>query len=483
MLSMAGAAGKRIVGLSNNPGYGGLAGGAVGAGAGGGGGFMMAGSLRRLMLALVFGGAVCAPLLGVLPAGAQAPRQAVLSENARARAVARIQAEIEAHYVFPERRGPAIARLAAAAAEGRYDTSSPALFAERVSEDLLAVTQDTHLYLAYDPSWFESAQAASARGDANAQIEVEAQIARYTNHGLSEMRILPGNIRYLRIEGFAWLEQETAPAYDSAMQFLRGGRAIILDLRGNTGGWIEASKYLLSHFLQADTLIATFHTSSGEALQYHAADYVPAGRIERTPVYILIDSRSRSAAEMVAYTFQQYRLGELIGARTAGAANVSDDFAVAPCFRLSVSTGRTVQPVSQTDWEGAGVAPTIESDPARALEVAQLRAIERLLPTTPDGVPRHQLEWARPALEAALNPVILDESALRAFVGDYGDVSIRFENGALWLHRPDRPPSRLLPMSRDLFQAADNETLRVRITPRALEVLRPDPAYSMRFTR
>lgn len=435
-------------------------------------------SIRRIFRLLAFGGLMVWPPLAV------AQTYPPLASTVRAAALERIQAEISAHYVFPERREVALDRLAAAAAEGRYDTADPTVFAERVTEDLTAATHDTHLYLRHDPAWFVSATQPPAAGDDAGQIAIEAQIARYTNHGLTEMRILPGNIRYLRIEGFSWVEGETPAAYDAAMHFLKGGRAVILDLRGNGGGWIQASKYLLSHFLPADTLIATFHSPNAEPEQYRVADALPAGRIQGPPIYVLIDGRSRSAAEMVAYTFQQYRLGELIGARTEGAANISDDFAVAPGFRLSVSTGRTVQPVSGTDWEGVGVAPTVEIDPGQALEIAQLRAIERLLPETADGVPRQQLLWSRPALEAALHPAVLDERALRAFAGSFGEASIRFHDHALWLHRPDRPPNRLAAMTEDgLFRGVDNDTLRVQITPAALEVLRPDPAYSVQYSK
>lgn len=433
---------------------------------------------RLILLSIVAGVMAWAP-----PAAART-QHPPLSAADRAAALDRIKAEIATTYVFPDRRGPAIDRLAAAAAQGRYDTADPVVFAERVTEDLTTATRDSHLYLQHDPAWFASAGLPAEPGEAAQQVALETEIARHTNHGLAEMRILPGNIRYLRIEGFAWVEDETGPAYDGAMRFLKGGRAVIIDLRGNGGGWIKASKYLLSHFLPADTLIATFHGPNGETDQYRAADHLPAGRIQGPPVYILIDGRSRSAAEMVAYTFQQYGLGELIGARTEGAANISDDFAVAPGFRLSVSTGRTVQPVSGSDWEGVGVAPTVEADPAQALEIAQIRAIDRLLPTTPDGVPRYQLLWSRPALEAALNPVTLDDRALRAFAGVYGEASIRFRDHALWLHRPDRPPNRLSAMTRDgLFQAVDNETLRVRIKSDVLEVLRLDPAWSTQYPR
>lgn len=436
-------------------------------------------TLRRLILASVLGAMAWAPL-----AAAQTPSRPALDAADRAQALERISAEIASTYVFPERRSPAIDRLASAAAEGRYDTADPVAFAERVTADLTAVTHDTHLYLRYDPAWFDSASAPPAPGEDAQQIAIEAEIARYTNHGLAEMRILPGNIRYLRIEGFAWVEDETGPAYDDALRFLKGGRAIIIDLRGNGGGRIEASKYLISHFLEADVLIATFLSPDAPPLQYRAVDYLPAGRIQGQPVYVLIDGHARSAAEMVAYTFQQYELGELIGARTEGAANISDDFAVAPAFRLSVSTGRTVQPISGTDWEGVGVAPTVETDPSQALEVAQIRAIDRLLPGTPEGVPRQQLLWSRPALEAALHPATLDERALRAFAGVYAEASVRFRDHGLWLHRPGRPPNRLTAMTTDgLFQAVDNDSLRVRIRPDRLEVLRPDPAWSVEYPK
>ncbi len=448
----------------------------------------MRGSILSLLAIAALGGAVAhAPLASAEPAAvatAQAAPQGQLTTVDRTQALEQITARVRSTYVYPERRETIVARLAAAAAKGRYDIADPVVFAQRVTEDLQAEFKDTHLYLNYEPAWFSTALLPAQPGDDARQVKLEAQIARDTNHGLVAMTVLPGNIRYLKIDGFDWVEGETGPAYDAAMRFLKGGRAVIIDLRGNGGGWVEAAKYLLSHFLDGNTLLATFYSPGADPEQYRTVDYVPAGRIKDRPIYILIDGHSRSASEMVAYTFQQYKLGELIGAKTEGAANVSDDFAIAPGFRLSVSTGRTVQPISKTDWEGVGVAPTIATDPNQALEIAQLRAIDKLLPGSPDGIARYELVWARPALEATLHPVSLSDRQLKAFAGSYGDVSITFQDHALWLHRPDRPAGRLTPMTGEgLFQSVDNDTLRVRITPGLLEVLRIDPAYSRQYRK
>lgn len=440
--------------------------------------------MRRLVSQFVLVAALVGPFITAPPALAAPASAAALTPADRTQGLQQVEARIRTSYVFPERRAAILARLEDAAAAGRYQTADPVEFARRVTEDMQATSKDTHLYLSYEPAWFASALATPQPGEEARQTELENQVARATNHGLVEMRILPGNIRYLKVEGFDWVEGETGLAYDGAMRFLQGGAAVIVDLRGNGGGWVQGSKYLISHFLDANTLIATFHRPDAEPEQYRTVDYLPAGRIRDRPIYLLIDGHSRSAAEMVAYTFQQYRLGELVGARTEGAANVSDDFAVAPDFRLSVSTGRTVQPISGTDWEGSGVAPTIAADPARALEVAQLAAIDRLLPAAAEGMPRNQLAWARPAVEAALHPVSLSDKQLAGFVGRYGEASIALEDHALWLRRPDRPPSRLQPMTRDgLFQSLDNPTLRVRIAPDALELLRIDSAYSSTYRR
>jgi hypothetical protein len=442
-------------------------------------------SIRRmLLLAAVTGAAALTPLVAASSSAAQATTPTSLSALDRAAALEQIRARVRSSYVFPERRAAIVERLAASSAGGRYDTGDPVVFAQRVSEDLQATNKDSHLYLRYEPAWYRSALLPPQAGEDEKQIRLEREIARYTNHGLVEMKILPGNIRYLKIDGFDWVEDETGLAYDAAMRFLKGGQAIVIDLRGNRGGWVQASKYLISHFLDADTLIATFYRPDAEPEQYRTVDYLPAGRIKGKPVYLLIDGRSRSAAEMVASTFAQYRLGELVGARTEGAANISDDFPVPPGFRLSVSTGRTVQPTSKTDWEGVGVAPTIPADPAQALEVAQLRAIDKLLPTAADGMARHELEWARPAVEAALHPVSLTEAELKAFAGLYGKVSIGFDNRGLWLGRPGRQPSRLVPMTSDgLFQSVENGSLRVRIGRGVLDLLRIDPAFSEQYLK
>jgi C-terminal processing protease CtpA/Prc len=183
------------------------------------------------------------------------------------------------------------------------------------------------------------------------------------------MRILPGNMRYLKVAGFRWVDDESGAAYDAVARFLRDGDAIIIDLRGNGGGSHGAVRYLISHFLAPNTLELTF-LKAGEQSQSRALDYLPAGRLTGRPLYVLIDGRTGSAAEAFAYDVQQFTRGKLIGEKTAGAANNNGFTPIAPGFMLSVSFGRPVHAVSQSNWEAVGVSPDVAVAPDQALETA-----------------------------------------------------------------------------------------------------------------
>jgi hypothetical protein len=79
--------------------------------------------------------------------------------------------------------------------------------------------------------------------------------------------------------------------------------------------------------------------------------------------------------------------------------------------------------------------------------------------------------WARAAVEARLNPVSMSAKQLRALAGDYGEVSVAFRDGALWLAWRDRPARRLAPLSSDgLFAVEGVDILRVRFVGKRLQL-------------
>jgi C-terminal processing protease CtpA/Prc len=106
------------------------------------------------------------------------------------------------------------------------------------------------------------------------------------------------------------------------MKKARGYKNLILDLRGNGGGRVDAINMLVSWCFERSVRISTEKTRKGEE------PAVAKGRKDAFPgkVVILVDSRSASASEVTARVIQLEKRGTVIGDRTAGAVMASRFF-------------------------------------------------------------------------------------------------------------------------------------------------------------
>jgi hypothetical protein len=397
-----------------------------------------------------------------------------LSPAQRDAVITAIGTAFRTSYVFPEKVPAIIAKLDRGRKAGRYTVTNPNELAGLITGDLREASHDGHAFLEYDPARFAAASAVPAGAPAQDLVDFDTGVARRDHYGLTEQRILAGNVRYLKIAGFEWVSDETGKAYDDAMRFLKGGDAVIIDLRGNGGGSSEAVQYLVSHFLKAGTLEITFLAAGHDPVQTRVLDNLPAGRMIGKPLYVLVDQGSASAAESFAYDVQQFKLGQLVGATTAGAANNNDIVPIAPGFMLSVSMGRPVHPVSKTNWEGTGVAPDVVAVPAQALDQAHLLALHALQTKPASAEIAGDYAWALPEIEARLHPAGLPAASVTA-PGSYGKYVVTRDTAGLWIARPGHPlwpaPRRLTPLNGDGLFAVDGiDILRVAIKPDTLEL-------------
>lgn len=308
-------------------------------------------------------------------AGVQA-RQTPVAEAAQLdprAVVVDVRRIIAERYVLPERRPALDAVLAEGLSSGRYRVSDPALLAERINADLERIGRDRHLKIRYDPRQAHMMQAAEnqAKPDPSA---MQRQI-RARNHGVAELKLLPGNVRYMDHRGFDWIGPDSKAALNTALQFLSGGDAVIIDLRRNGGGAGQAADYIVSHFLEADTPLVTFHMSGSATPNTVAAlRELQVPRMIGKPLYVLTSGASASSAEAFAGYVAGHRLGEVVGETTAGAGFRNALEPIDGSFIFSVSIGRAVLASTGKDWEGVGIAPTIPKTVAAALDVAQAHA-------------------------------------------------------------------------------------------------------------
>jgi len=421
-----------------------------------------------------------AAALALIPAtaGAQAQEAAAAAATAKVEpraVVADIKRILNANYVLPELRPQLAAALDKGLAAGRYNVSDPGVLSERINADLTAVAHDGHLGMHFDAK--QSAQLAARPAGAGADdappTDEEIRFADRRNHGITQLKVLPGNIRYLESVGFFWGGDKTKEAYDNAMRFLKGGDAIIIDMRQNGGGSPDAVRYMISHFLEPNTPIVTFYMRGDPAEKLRTLASLPAGRLTGKPLYVLTGGRSASAAEEFIGHVGGYKIGELVGEKTAGAGYRNEFFPVAGGYVISVSVGRAVLASTGKDWEKVGIAPTIKATQSDALEVAQIHALRKLA-SSATGRDKEVFEGSAQVLEAQLKPVPTS-LPLPQYAGVYGVRHITNEGGKLIFQREGGPKGQLVavgpnefafiadPMQRVKFKTAGNAATELQL--------------------
>ena len=423
----------------------------------------------RVSLLAVAALAAAAP--PAVPAAAQqpasgrpvAPAPDAQAFDARA-VVGQVRRVIAERYVLPERRPALDAVLAEGLASGRYDGLGPGALAERINADLERVGRDRHLGFSYNPQ--QAALLAAARNEAAPDRSGFERQARAANYGIRELRVLPGNVRYLAYDAFLWVGAPSAAALENAARFLSGGDAVIIDLRRNGGGSPQAVQYLISHFMEANRPLVTFHMN-GEPQPDRLSTLpdVPAGRMVGKPLFVLTSGGTASAAEEFAGHVAGYRLGELVGETTAGAGFRNELVAIEGGFVLSVSVGRAVLASTGRDWEAVGHAPTIAAPVAQALDAAHAEALRRLALSS-SGAERARLEGLADGVVARSerrSPAM----PLSAYAGRYGERVVALEEGRLYYQRGNRPRTPLIALGGNRFAFDDDPALRLEFATTA----------------
>lgn len=239
------------------------------------------------------------------------------------------------------------------AADGRYadDCDRPDEFLRRVNQDLDAF--DGHFFL-------EAGQAAQT-GESD-WLQSWRSGSLQANSGVREVRVLEGNIGYIRLTSFyPW--DLAQPKLTSALNLVADADGLILDLRQNGGGDDETTNQLLAAFLatgtQAPSSQQWIETRSGQRDDLLPNPALPVLR-GSVPIIVLLDRRSASASEALAYTLQAAGRARIVGSRSGGAANmVGAPVTIARGYRLSIPEARPVNRITGSNWEGSGVLPDV----------------------------------------------------------------------------------------------------------------------------
>jgi C-terminal processing protease CtpA/Prc len=115
-------------------------------------------------------------------------------------------------------------------------------------------------------------------------------------------------------------------------------------------------------------------------------------------VYVLTSARTFSGGDDFCYTLQALGRAELIGETTGGGAHPARPFPISAAVHIGIPFARSVNPVTGTNWQGAGVVPDTPVPADQAQDVAYAKALRHVLEL--GDVPPPVADEARDALAA-----------------------------------------------------------------------------------
>src|SRR5688572_17333887 len=330
----------------------------------------------KLMIRLAV---LCLLTLSVASVGFAQPEQPDLTIDAatRTQVIDGIIKRLNDSYVFPEVAKNMEVSIRDRIAKKEYDQiTSAKQFAMTLTKDLQAVSNDKHLRVRY--SHAPIPERGPRREPTAAEREQRQRELTWMNHGFTKVERLRGNIGYLEFGHFAD-EELGAETVASAMNFINGTDALIIDLRNNGGGNPNMVALVCSYLFGSEPvhLNDLYWREGNRTDEFWTRKDVAGKRYLNKDVYVLTSNRTFSGAEEFAYNLKNLKRAVIVGETTGGGAHPGGPQRVHEHFNIFIPTGRAINPITKTNWEGTGVTPDVDVPAAQALTVARLMALKK----------------------------------------------------------------------------------------------------------
>lgn len=220
--------------------------------------------------------------------------------------------------------------------------------------------------------WSEDDAVARLRGPRGSQVNIKIArpgidepipftITRDEIHiqSVTTSYMLPGDVGYLELSVFSEdSEREVRQAIDALKE--QGATGVVLDMRSNPGGLLDAGIAVSDLFLQRGQLIA--ETKGRDPRQSQSAYAESADAYPDMPIVVLVGPGSASATEIVAGALQDHDRALVLGRTTYGKGSVQSLFQLPGQNWLKLTTARWYTPVGRSIQGPYGIDANIAMD-------------------------------------------------------------------------------------------------------------------------
>lgn len=387
------------------------------------------------------------------------PGVSILGDTARKEIVTDLADKLTSGYAIAETGAKMADALRKKFEAGGYDNiTSPFAFAHTLTEDLSVVAHDKHLRVVYSSRPLPAASNEPPPPDV---IEKQKKEMLRMNGEIKKLEILDGNVGYMRVNAVPSLDV-SKDAVSAAFAFLKNTDALILDNRGNRGGDPNTVAWYMSYLSEgAPYVVNKFHHRKENRIQeFRTTDLGERSYGAKKPVFVLTSPNTFSGGEELTYNIKVFKRGVIVGEVTGGGANPTGQVPLVHNFLAVIPFGYAVNPITGSNWEGAGVKPDVEVPAEKALVEAHLLAIEQLQEKTFDPMPRSQLEAVAFKLELEKSSSKSGESDIdqEQIVGKYAStlpsppLTIEARKGDLYLNVPNNPEAKLVSVGHNRYK-------------------------------
>lgn len=177
-------------------------------------------------------------------------------------------------------------------------------------------------------------------------LEFEITRAQIPLHSLDAGFMLNTETGYIRINNFSATTHKEFVAKTSELKN-SGMKQMILDLRGNPGGYLQAATALADEFISDNKLLVYTQGQAFEKEEYKAHK---AGMFEEGKLVVLLDESSASASEILSGAIQDWDRGTIVGRTSFGKGLVQEEYELKDhsAIRLTIAryytpSGRSIQ--------------------------------------------------------------------------------------------------------------------------------------------